>query len=93
MQRLLDRLYNAMRQTLLRFLLIALLAIATSSGGLYAWLRTSLPDTSGEIVMSGITAPITISRTLHGAPTIDASTQEDAHFALGFVHALSLIHI
>ena len=87
MQRLLDRLYNAMRQTLLRFLLLALLTIAISTGGLYAWLRTSLPDTSGEIVMSGITAPITISRTLHGAPTIDASTQEDAHFALGFVHA------
>jgi len=86
-QRLLDRLYNAMRQTLLRFLLLALLTIAISTGGLYAWLRTSLPDTSGEIVMSGITAPITISRTLHGAPTIDASTQEDAHFALGFVHA------
>lgn len=87
MQLLPDRLYKAMRQTILRFLLLALLTVVISTGGLYAWLRTSLPDTSGEIKISGITEPITISRTLHGAPTIDAASQEDAHFALGFVHA------
>ncbi len=87
MQRLSDRLYKAMRKTILRFLLLSLLAVVISTGGLYVWLRTSLPDTSGAFELSGITAPVKISRTIHGAPTIDAASQEDAHFALGFVHA------
>lgn len=62
-------------------------ALIISSGGLYLWLRTSLPDTSSDVTLSGIAQPVKISRTLYGAPTIDAMSQGDAHFALGYVHA------
>ena len=66
-------------------LVIVLVAIVAGSGWIY--LRTSLPQTSGTIVVNGLSAPVTITRDAHGIPTIVAKTDTDAAFALGFVHA------
>jgi penicillin amidase len=46
-----------------------------------------LPVASGELRVSGLTAPITIRRDSWGVPHIDAQSDADASFALGFVQA------
>ncbi|MBP3957893.1 penicillin acylase family protein [Gemmata sp. G18] len=43
-----------------------------------------LPVTSGELRVRGVSAPVTIRRDKWGVPHIDAETDTDAHFALGF---------
>jgi penicillin amidase len=70
-----------------RILLGLLLLIVVVIGGGVLWLRTSLPDTDGRIVLAGLGAPVQIKRDTHGIPTIVAQSDRDAAFALGFVHA------
>ncbi|MGH6983494.1 MAG: penicillin acylase family protein [Stellaceae bacterium] len=61
------------------------MAVVVAGGWFY--LRSSLPQTDGTIVVGGLTAPVTIARDAHGIPTIVAKTDTDAAFALGYVHA------
>jgi penicillin amidase len=70
-----------------KILLIALLVVAVAAGGLYLWLRSSLPQTSGTIPLSGLSSGATIDRDARGLVQIRAASAEDAYFALGFVHA------
>ena len=56
-------------------------------GGGLLWLRTSLPQTDGALVVPGLDQPVTIVRDDDGIPHIHAETTGDAYFALGFVHA------
>ena len=65
---------------------VAALALV-AAGGLYLYLRSSLPQTSGRIVVTGPKATIRIERDADGVPTIIAQSDEDAAFGLGFVHA------
>jgi penicillin amidase len=58
-----------------------------AAGGLYLYLRSSLPQTGGRIVVTGPNATIRIERDVDGVPTIIAQSDEDAAFGLGFVHA------
>ncbi len=55
---------------------------------LYAhhWLHSTLPLTAGSMRVAGISAPLTIARDGHGVPTIEASSDTDAFFGLGFAH-------
>jgi penicillin amidase len=53
----------------------------------YIYLRQSLPKTEGEIRLDGLNAPIEVLRDAYGIPHIFAASIEDAHYALGFVHA------
>jgi len=55
--------------------------------GCALWLRTSLPDTSGVVQLAGLSSPVSIVRNDDGIPHIYAETDEDAYFALGYVHA------
>jgi penicillin G amidase len=64
----------------------ALLAVMAAAG-VYLWLRSSLPETDGRLVLAGPSAEIRITRDTHGIPTIKAQNDRDAAFALGFVHA------
>ena len=66
--------------------LIALLLVAVP-GSAYLWLRTSLPQTDGTIEVRGIESPVTISRDSHGVPHVQANSEPDAYFGLGFAHA------
>ncbi|MDP7456443.1 MAG: penicillin acylase family protein [Alphaproteobacteria bacterium] len=69
-------------------ILVLILAVFLLLGGAgLLWLRTSLPQTEGEITLPGLTASVTVTRDTHGIPWIEANTQNDAYFALGFVHA------
>src|SRR5487761_46530 len=65
---------------------LAVLLVAVFGGGWF-YLRSSLPQTDGTVVVGGLTAPVTITRDAHGIPTIVAKTDTDAAFALGYVHA------
>jgi penicillin amidase len=70
-----------------RFTLYTLLAGLAAGLAAYAYLRQSLPKTTGEIVVAGLAQPVEVLRDAYGIPHIYAASLEDAHFALGYVHA------
>src|SRR5688572_7342732 len=72
----------AFRGTLFLFLFCVLAAL----GG-YAYLRQSLPKSSGAIAVGGVRAPVEILRDGHGIPHVFAASIDDAYFGLGFAHA------
>ncbi|TNE61566.1 MAG: penicillin acylase family protein [Alphaproteobacteria bacterium] len=53
----------------------------------YFWLRSSLPDLDGTVTLAGPSAEIRIYRDSHGVPHIDAASDNDLYFAMGYVHA------
>ena len=62
--------------------------IVTAAGaGAYAYLRRSLPQTSGTVHVNGLSGPVEIVRDADAVPHIFASAKRDALFGLGFVHA------
>src|SRR5438874_579148 len=65
--------------------LVGVVVIAFVAGLFY--LRTSLPEVSGTMVLAGPAAHIEITRDVDGIPYIKAGSERDAAFALGFVHA------
>jgi penicillin amidase len=67
--------------------LIAVIVVGGAVLSGYFYLRLSLPQTSGEVTVTGLTAPVEVLRDSHGIPHIFASSERDAQFALGFVHA------
>ena len=72
----------------LRWIVLALLGLATAVvAGLFFWLRGSLPEIDGQRTLTGLAAPVEVIRDAHGIPHIVAESEEDALFALGFVHA------
>lgn len=66
-------------------ILLALAVIAPTSG--YLYLRRTLPQTSGVVKVSGVDGAIDIVRDQDGVPHIFATTDHDAYFGLGYVHA------
>src|ERR1700693_2915938 len=53
----------------------------------HRFLGVSLPKARGRLEMSGLIAPVTISRDRWGVPHIAATSMEDAAFAIGVAHA------
>lgn len=51
------------------------------------FLGKRLPITAGELRVPGLAANITIRRDRHGIPMIEAQSEHDAIFAMGFCHA------
>lgn len=72
---------------IVRIVAALVLLIALVGAGGYLWLRSSLPQTEGDVVLPGVGAEVTVTRDERGVPTIHAQTAVDAYFALGFVHA------
>ncbi|MEZ4682462.1 MAG: penicillin acylase family protein [Caldilineaceae bacterium] len=72
---------------LARFLLAIILLLALLGAGGYFYMRSSLPQTTGTVTVSGISGPVDIRRDDAGVPHIVATTDNDAIFALGYVHA------
>jgi penicillin G amidase len=54
---------------------------------LYCIVRSALPELDGTLSVSGLTAPVTVTRDGHGFPTIEAGNLEDLFFAQGYVTA------
>ncbi|HEX2115098.1 MAG TPA: penicillin acylase family protein, partial [Alphaproteobacteria bacterium] len=76
---------RSQRQRRIAGLIVA--AIVAIPFALYAWLLTSLPKTSGHIAVAGLTQSVEIIRDGRGVPHIYAAAEDDAFYALGFVHA------
>ncbi len=53
----------------------------------YAWLRSTLPPTSGTVTVAGPDARIEIDFDTMGIPQVWAASDRDAWFALGWLHA------
>ncbi|MGF1562541.1 MAG: penicillin acylase family protein [Geminicoccaceae bacterium] len=64
----------------------AVLIVLAALIGTVVW-RASLAQRSGTITVAGANASITIRRDPFGVPHIQADSEHDAYFALGFVHA------
>ncbi len=67
-------------------LTVVVLLLVVVIGGIL-FLRTSLPKTSGTVQLAGLERPVEIVRDEYGVPHIFAETDNDAFFALGYVHA------
>lgn len=63
--------------------------LAIGGAGLFAvhTVRASFPQTSGEVSIPGLAAPVTVSRDDLGIPDIYAESVADLFFAQGYVHA------
>ena len=53
----------------------------------FVGISISFPQTDGEILLTGLDAPVEIYRDLMGIPQIYAATTHDLFFAQGYVHA------
>lgn len=58
-----------------------------AASGIWLWLISALPHSSFLLTRSETGTAIMITRDKAGLPTIEASSEEDAAFALGYVHA------
>jgi penicillin amidase len=83
LQRRQGRIWRFIGWGLAGLLVIALLM----AGGGFIALRTSLPQTDGRIIVSGLHGEVTIVRDADGIPTITAKDDDDLAFGLGFAHA------
>ncbi len=53
----------------------------------FGWLKSSLPTIDGTVVVNGPQDSITIARDSRGVPHINAASENDLAFGLGYVHA------
>lgn len=69
--------------------LVGLGLFVAAYAGITWWRVTSapLPDYSGEARVEGLTGEVVIRRDEYAIPHIEADSEADAWFALGFVHA------
>ncbi|RBP63983.1 penicillin amidase [Brevibacterium sanguinis] len=75
------------RAVLLRILALVLVLITALTLLGVHMIRRSFPVTSGELVIPGLEAPVTVIRDSSGVPAIEARTAHDLFLAQGFVHA------
>jgi penicillin amidase len=76
-----------MRRLFLRTIAAVLVLVALAIGGVYAYLRRSLPQIEGTATAAGLSAPIDIVRDADAIPHVYAANKHDALFGLGYVHA------
>ena len=75
-------------KSLLRSLLVILVVAGLLLGGGVSWLvRRTLPQTRGNLAVSGLAAPVEVIRDSWGVPHIYAQNLDDLFFAQGYVLA------
>ncbi|MEI3843307.1 MULTISPECIES: penicillin acylase family protein [Microbacterium] len=68
--------------------LAGIVVLATAAAFFVVWtIQRSFPQTTGELALSGLEAPVTVQRDDRGIPTVSADSTHDLFFAQGFVHA------
>ncbi|MDH3228428.1 MAG: penicillin acylase family protein [Alphaproteobacteria bacterium] len=75
------------RRLLRRIAAVLLLSAGAAIAGVSFWAWRTLPQTGGERVVPGLSAPVEVWRDRYGVPHIFADSLHDAWFALGYVHA------
>ena len=66
---------------------VLLMLAAVAVGWFLTIARSALPDLDGPMPVSGISAPVSVTRDGHGVATIEAATLDDLFFAQGYVTA------
>src|SRR5580698_10593042 len=72
---------------LARFIVLVLAPLAATSLFVYLTLESGLPAEHFLLTNPSISAPVSIVRDEHGVPHIDALTDADAFYAIGYVQA------
>ncbi|MBS1978228.1 MAG: penicillin acylase family protein [Bacteroidetes bacterium] len=70
-----------------KLLLYVVIFIVVGVIALYAYLQTTGPDYEGTLTLDGLKQEVTVRYDKYGVPHIEAANEEDAYFALGYVHA------
>lgn len=83
--------YSPFPARLRRILVVFLGGLALAGVAIGIWLsamvRSALPQLDGKLAVSGLAAPVIVTRDSHGFPTIAASNLVDLLFAQGYVTA------
>jgi penicillin amidase len=74
---------KVLKRILIGLLLIVFLAVI----GVYVFLLTTAPTYSGTIALQGLKEEVEVYYDNYGVPHIYAKNEEDAYYALGYVHA------
>jgi penicillin amidase len=75
------------RRIALVVLVVVLVALVAGAGFAVITVRSSFPQTTGEVTVPGLGAPVEVRRDGWGIPHITADTAEDLFLAQGYVHA------
>ncbi len=65
--------------------LVAILVVVAGTAGIYVW--RSVPPDSAQYALASPLGETTISIDTDGIPTIEAKSERDLAFAVGFMHA------
>ncbi len=76
-----------LRNILVGLVLFALVLLTAGIGFSFWTVRRSFPQTTGELSLPGLFAPVQVNRNARGIPDIYAQTPEDLFYAQGYVHA------
>ncbi len=69
------------------FLIIIGLSIVLAGVGLYSYLHSLTPKSSGQLALQGLHQEVEVFFDKFGIPHIYGQNEEDVYFALGYVHA------
>jgi penicillin amidase len=73
---------------LIALVIVVVLVIGIAGVGLLAWITNrALPQTSGDLQVPGLSAPVTVVRDASGIAHITADTPHDLFMGQGYVHA------
>jgi penicillin G amidase len=67
------------------WIILGILIVVIVGG--YCWLRATLPNYKGDLIVKGVTGNVEIIRDSYGMPHIYAGNDNDAYFALGYCMA------
>jgi penicillin amidase len=70
-----------------RFLLFVAFPVAAALIACFVYLRGSLPPADGRMIKAGVSQPVELTRDENGVAVVNARTDRDAFFAIGFAHA------
>jgi penicillin amidase len=70
-----------------RFLLFVALPVSAALIACFLHLRGSLPVGGGQVFKAGVSQPVELTRDENGVAVVNARTDRDAFFAIGFAHA------
>ncbi len=76
-----------MPRVLLRFLLPFLMTCLPGCDAMDLLLRDTVDSEEGEVRLAGLSAPVTVRRDELGVPRIEAASEEDLAFGMGYVMA------
>ena len=70
-----------------RIVFVLILLVAVTALGGYLYIQSTKPAYEGAVTLQGLKGEVEVYYDKYGVPHIYAKSEEDAYFALGYVHA------